>query len=489
MKCIKECAGALKRNPYRSITKKDTKWKLTNNYFIRTRQKYPANDDQKRGRMSKKHVFVIGLDDFNRQKLRTLPLAEEIEFYTALTYRDIQSGRKLDIRKLIHLADHRIRGAGVSVDAIISFYDFPATLLVPVLAKRFDVPAPALEEILTCEHKLWSRMAQQKIIPGYLPRFFPFDPFDNGIAEKIPLRFPYWIKPVKSFLSYLAYKIESRADFDEALPEIRRKSVYFNEPFQHILELSGLPADKLDMKNSFIAENQLSGRMCTAEGYVYNGKAVVHGIIDSVREPGKSSFVRYEYPSTIPRKVQNRITSLACRIIEGIGLKQSTFNIEFFWNQNRNQIRLLEINPRISESHADLFEKVHGVSNLAILVDIALGNKPPAFENSGRYKAAAKFMHRVFEDGIVTNVPDEKVLRFIAKEIPGTVIKPAVKAGNRLSTLPFQDSYSYLLASIFIGGEDRADLQRKYRRCLELLNFEVVPADPHLVHIQQAAYS
>jgi hypothetical protein len=43
----------------------------------------------------------------------------------------------------------------------------------------------------------------------------------------------------------------------------------------------------------------------------------------------------------------------------------------------------------------------------------------------------------------------------------------------RLAELLEQDSYSYALCYLFIGGEDQKDLLDKYIRCQELLTFEI----------------
>jgi len=45
----------------------------------------------------------------------------------------------------------------------------------------------------------------------------------------------------------------------------------------------------------------------------------------------------------------------------------------------------------------------------------------------------------------------------------------------RLSSLKDQDSYSYEVAVLFIGGESTADLEAKYRHIVESLPLEFSP--------------
>ena len=423
--------------------------------------------------MSKKQIFIVGLDEFNRKKLERLPHAEWCEFHAALDFSDIRDVDRYDMAALIEKGTQRIEASRVKPDAIVAYYDFPATDLVPILSERFGTRAPTLEAVLKCEHKYWSRIIQQRVIEDCIPQFFSFDPFDAEAFDKIPLIPPFWIKPIKSFRSFLAHRINDVDEFQQVVPEIRENIHYMNEPFNYLFEAYPLPAEIGQMRDTCIAESVLSGSMCTVEGYVFDGAVVVYGVVDSVREQDRSSFARYEYPSGLPQEVQFRMADVARRAITEIGLDNSPFNIEFFWDQTYNYVTLLEINPRISQAHTDLFEKVHGISHHAIMLDVALGRKPKPLEYTGEFARAANFMLRTYEDGLVKAVPTDEQLQRAATEIPGAIVKLRVKPGQRLSELSGQDSYSYELANIYIGGRDQLELLGKYHRCLEMLRFDI----------------
>ena len=113
----------------------------------------------------------------------------------------------------------------------------------------------------------------------------------------------------------------------------------------------------------------------TVEGYRTAGRSHVYGIVDSLHYPGTSSFLRYQYPSQLPEEVRRRLATLSERVIDQIGLDQMTFNIEYFRDPETDRVRLLEVNPRHSQSHALLFERVDGVSNHELLVQ---RRAPPA---------------------------------------------------------------------------------------------------------------
>src|SRR5690606_4021588 len=148
----------------------------------------------------------------------------------------------------------------------------------------------------------------------------------------------------------------------------------------------------------------MTGDQCTVSGYVYNGEVTCYGVVDSVNYTGTSSFECYEYPSTLPARVQDRLKDLSSRIIGHLNLDCSTFNIEYFYNPASDTIGLLEINPRISQSHANIYEKVDGLPNHELVVDLALGRKPRWQERQGPFKKSAKFFIRSFErDAVVRN--------------------------------------------------------------------------------------
>ncbi|TGC09100.1 ATP-grasp domain-containing protein [Methanolobus halotolerans] len=421
----------------------------------------------------KMNVFIVGMDRFNLKKLQRVPEAEECEFHAALYIDEIRNISQYDMDALIDKAEQRIKSTPGGIHAIVSYFDFPATDLIPILAEKFGVPGPDLECILKCQHKYWSRYEQKKIIPGHIPEFCPFDPFEDDPFSSINLELPFWIKPFRSFRSFLAFKITTKEQFYEYIDEIRENVSYIHEPFLYILKVHEIPDEIANMKESCIAEKPISGHQCTLEGYVFNKKVVIYGIVDSIKDQYFFSFLRYEYPSCLPDEVQNRMVDVCSRFIKHIGLDNSAFNVEFFYNQANDEVYLLEINSRISQSHADLFEKVHGMSHHRVMLQIALGREPDPLGQNGEFRYAAKFMYRTFEAGKVQRVPSEEEIDEVIKEIPGTIIKTRVVEGQRLSELQMQDSYSYELADIFVGAQNRDELVDKYNYILERIPFSI----------------
>ena len=425
--------------------------------------------------MTKKNVFFVGLDDFSRQTLAMLPQARECEFHAALTIEEIREVDSYDIDRLVETAAERMANCDGGPHGVASFFDFPGTIISAILAQRFGLPGPSLESLLKLEHKYWSRLEQQKVIPDHIPAFRAFDPFDDAAFDKLDLIPPFWIKPIKSFRSYLAFDIQSARQFRDVMQICREKAGQITDPFRHIMDEYGMPPELAAMPETFIAESPIGGAQCTLEGYVHQGQVVVYGAVDSVREPDGHSFSRYEYPSFLPLEIQHRMIDVARSAVTQTGYDNAPFNVEFFYDQTAQHIWLLEVNPRASQSHADLFHKVNGVPHMSVIVDLALGRKPKPMDRRGKWNVAAHLFLRHVGEGKVVRVPQQKAVDHLRKRQPDTRIKIEVARNQSLSELRNQDSYSYELAHVYIGGRDRAEILDKYDEALAMLQFEVEP--------------
>jgi biotin carboxylase len=173
--------------------------------------------------------------------------------------------------------------------------------------------------------------------------------------------------------------------------------------------------------------------------------------------------------------VKERIREATDSLLPQLGYDNATYNVEYFFQPKTEKLMLLEINPRLSQSHSDMFEKVDGASNFQIMLELALGREPDFPLRRGHYGCAAKFHVRVFEDGIVTHVPDSDDIQRIQEEFPETLIDLKVEQGTRLSDMIEQDSYSYDIAHVHVGARDRKALLDTYNRILQALHFEFDP--------------
>lgn len=422
--------------------------------------------------MEKLTVLVIGLDPFHLEHVKHVRDAEHYDFQGLLDVHEVVKPVDYPFEGMLDKAEARAREFP-EVAGIITHWDFPASTMLPILCQRLGLHSASIEAVLKCEHKYWSRLEQQAVIPELVPEFCAIDPFAEDPAAQIEIDYPFWLKPVKGFSSHLGFRIDTREDFDRAIPIIRRHIRRIGEPFNVALSYAELPPEiqKID-GNCCIAEQIIKGKQCGIEGFVHNGRFAVHGAVDTVKDPKLWSFTRYEYPSSWPERIQTRMYQAAEKLMNHIGFDNSPFGVEFFWNEENDDLGILEVNTRISQSHSDQFIKVEGASNHQVAIDVALGREPAFCRDEGKYAVAAKFMLRRYADAVVTRAPSQEEVAAAARSEPDCFIELEVNEGDQLSELRDQDSYSFELANIWLGAQAQDELLDKYRKVAERLPFE-----------------
>ncbi|HVG32164.1 MAG TPA: ATP-grasp domain-containing protein [Pyrinomonadaceae bacterium] len=370
----------------------------------------------------------------------------------------------LDILALIEQTIERHSRSNLS--GVTCAVGYPGMSVASIIAKHFNLPGPDIECVLMCEHKYYSRIAQQSLVPHAVPPFQLIDPHNpNQLKEEIG--FPLFLKPVKSCFSINAHRVDSAS-------ELRRYAAQsllpqgFLKPFNDLLKTY----TEYEWDGSYLlAESLLTGRQVSLEGYVYRGRVHTLGIIDSVMYPGTISFKRFEYPSSLSAGVQERMARIAETFIEGIGYDNALFNIEFMYDPATDLIRIIEINPKIASQFPDLFEKVDGTNTYSVLLSLALGVEPVFTRRKGDFKLAASCVLRTFEDQRVLAVPNVEQIASLTEKFPDSRIEICAVAGKKLSEV-MQDGKSYRYGLINIGADSPEELEAKFQFLKGSLDFQ-----------------
>lgn len=104
----------------------------------------------------KKHIFIPALEEQQRIELETPRNAEELSFHGLLDVSTLVEPKTFSFNEILVKARHELREMKQftgSIDGIVAHWDFPTSVLVPLLCQDFDLPAPTLESVLKCEHK------------------------------------------------------------------------------------------------------------------------------------------------------------------------------------------------------------------------------------------------------------------------------------------------------------------------------------------------
>jgi len=421
-----------------------------------------------------KNVFVPALTDMQRTEIGTVDVPGGMSLHGLLDYDTLISAESFDFDDLLDRCRARLREFPDRVDAIIAHWDFPTSVIVPILAAEHGLPSPSLESVLRTEHKLWSRVLQREVVPECVPAFCAFDPFAPDALDTIDLPFPFWVKPIKSHSSQLGFEVSDADEFAAAIERIRAEIGRIADPFDQALARVTVPEEvRVAGGRTCLAEQIVTGTQAAPEGSMFRGEYRVHGVFDMRKDAAGHSFDHLDYPArTVPEDIQQQMIEVTERYLRHVGFDNGCFNSEFMWDADTGKLWLIEVNTRISQSHSDLFVKVDGISNHAVAIGVALGQAPEMPHRKGEFPVAAQCFVPRYEDGVVTRVPGEAEIEALRRWFPGTIVHLDVAVGDRLSELANQDAYRYKLATLYLGAADSDALEQRYRDCLDALSFE-----------------
>lgn len=357
---------------------------------------------------------------------------------------------------------------------ITTYWDFPSSCLAPILAEELALLTPGLRPVAAFEHKYWSRTLQSDVAPEDTPAFAAVDVHAPDADVRAPLAYPFWLKPIKSYSSHLGFRIGGSDDLEHAVGVMRRRIGRLGEPFQQVLDRTDVPDEVAGIGGGWaIAEGIIDGHQCTLEAHVHRGELTVHGLFDIARRDNGSTFVNYTYPSRLPERARARMRAVAADLVAHSGYDDAVLNIEFFYDEDADRTWILEVNPRISQEHADLMAWVDGTTNLEVMARTALGDDPGLEPGDGRCGAAGKFFDRHEHDAVVARVPTPDEVAALEEAYAPATIRIEVAEGDRLSELEDQESYSFELAHVYLGARDHDALHATYDEVAAALTFDL----------------
>tara|TARA_Y100000768_G_C23982423_1_gene686650 strand:+ start:1236 stop:2525 length:1290 start_codon:yes stop_codon:yes gene_type:complete len=425
---------------------------------------------------NKKNVLVIGADSFHTKQLEKLAHKKKYQIDTSLGIEELKEAAlkdKKEWKDYLQSIEQKVKKG--AYDGVMAYWDFPSTLLRSYFVDKYSFPGASFLSTLKCEHKYWSRKLQKNLIAEYTPEFELIDLENTESIGAKKLSYPYWLKPIKSLSSQLAFKINNPEEEKNIIALLRKKKNPLANVFSFFVNQVNLPKDiPTDTSRYFLAEECLTGNQFTVEGYVFNGKVHGYAIFDNINDKSDCSFIGYEYPSQLTSDIKQSMIDISEKIMLGVGYNNAPFNIEFFYDQKTKRLVVLEINPRVSQSHTLPIQYVDNISNLEISCELALGQKPDELVRKGQFKYSGKFFIRAYSDGVVAGMPSSSTLSKLRKKFPGLKIKFPIDLGMKLSDLKEQDSYSFELALLYLGDKTHQALLDQYKEIKKHLNFQIV---------------
>ncbi len=367
-------------------------------------------------------------------------------------------------------ADKLVKKYRGRIDGVISNNEQFGALIAAVVAQRLGLPGTDPAVVIAAQHKYYARCLQQKIVPEATPRFSVF-PYQMKTAAEVGMPFPLYVKPVKATYSVLARRVDNFAELQSHLRFNPLETLIIRKLVKPFNDLMARHTPFTIDAHHLIAEEVMEGVQVNIDGYVYNGKVHVLGIVDEVMYPGTQAFARFEYPSRLPPEVLARMTALTEKLFTGIDYGHGFFNVELIYEPGTGRIQIIEINPRMASQIVNLYRRVDGYDPHEVLIDLALGNAPRVAQGEGEFGAAASFVFRRFDGRAVTRVPGRAQIASVTKRYPDARLMLYLKRGASLAReMKWLGSHRY--AVLNLGGASAEDLHQRYQEIRRVLAFE-----------------
>ncbi len=404
-----------------------------------------------------RRVRIVFPTEWDRKQLVARPELWQSDFELSLgAPSDADCRYDFDVLGYVDDAIASWRG---DIDGVLSSSDYPGATVAGAIATGLGLPGSTPGALLAAAHKILSRRVQAAIVPEATPAFWALDP-DAEDPVPADLTFPCFVKPAKGAFSMFARRVDSPERLRLLLTS-RDVATYRRDFLRIYADLVSRYADPGVDARAFIAESLLTGELVTLEGYCTANDVVVLGIVDSLRDPATQSFSGFVYPSALDEAVQRRMADACRRLVRGLDLRWTFFNVELMWDPVAQRLGIIEVNARLCGQFADLYEKVHGVHSYRLALELACGAVPRWQRGRGPYDVAASFPLRVYRPVRVTRAPDPEALAAAEALGAGTRVWTEVATGDVLEDFASEDGASCRYAVVNLGAADRTALDAR----------------------------
>lgn len=355
-------------------------------------------------------------------------------------------------------------------NAVVSNHEQFGALAAAMLAERMGWPGTPVNAVLACQHKLHARQVLAQVCPEANVAFQVLDAQYGGDVPN-NLSYPLFVKPVKAAFSVLARVVHSREELHAhtrfgawELWVIR----HLVEPFERIFQKRLGPAQTA---HRMMVEEPVNAAQYNLDGYVWQGKAEMFGVVDAVMYPGTQAFMRWDYPSVLRQEVQQQALEVAQVFLAAIGFTHGLFNMEFFHDQTTGRLSVIEFNPRMAAQFSDLYLRVNGLDLHACALALAHGKDPMTVTRvASTAGAASSLVYRTFSPDQPCPMPGPAQVKQFAADFPDGMLLPFPKdKGSTARDFKWLGSYRYGI--VHLGGRDAADLRQRADAASALLGW------------------
>ncbi len=425
---------------------------------------------------STKNILVLFDADWDRGQLKKAAQraggAPYRFFYEGFDLFSFPSNAQLltfDVFRFVDKLERKYRD--LPLHGITSSNEQFGALVGALLARKLGLPGADPKSLIAAQHKYVARRILEREVPEANVAFHAF-PYTFQSSDEIPLKFPYYVKPVKAAYSVLARRVDN---FDEL-----QQHMTFHPWEKYIIKRLVRPFNDVVRKLTdfdvdahwMLAEELIDGHQVNVDGVVINGEIHMLGIVDAVMYPGTDQFMRFEYPTRLPADHAAKARAAAKKIIGALGIDHGLFNVEMRVCRTTGTCRMIEVNPRMAAQFSDLYEKVDGINLHDVALKIAVDEMPDLTPARGKYTMATSFVFRKFDGTPLAEPPGHEKLKWLQEFDPDAFLAMFIKTGGGLKReMKWLGSHRY--ATLNMGGHSEQHLNEKYETVKLRLGFEV----------------
>ena len=285
---------------------------------------------------------------------------------------------------------------------------------------------PVESAYIACDKVVFRQFLHEKGFP--VPKAFPVTAAFQIDADFFKRQ--WIIKPDRSSGSKGVFILNSRADFQQHLPET----------------LSFSP------QNRGIIEEFINGFQGTYEGIVKNGELVLTFVLDrQTVNPPYVTTSGHHIPTRLPSYLQDRLSSVLKNILKTLRITDATFDCDFV--ATKDEVYIIEFTPRMGgNSISTLLKKATGFDLIEYSVRQTCGDSIDLPERID-IKPMSVVLLGVIEKGLLYY--DQEEVEALKKEKWVDLISFDVGFGEPV--LPFING-RHRIGEAFVYGKDRDDL-------------------------------
>ena len=246
-------------------------------------------------------------------------------------------------------------------------------LIAAALCEECNLFGPNFTGTFHCHHKYYTRLLTDslEVAPLLL----------KDLENYIISEYPFYLKDPCSILGNLGFYIQDKNDFEKAKILIQK---YLPINHHYFLPLIKRYLNTKNYSYAFspmmMIEPIVKQEQFTIEGFVRNKEVKYIAVTDTHFYKNTRIFDHFSLPTKISPKVIEKTKIKLTHYIEKLGLNNTFFNAEFFYNKNNTT--LIEINPRSAACFKNLYQEVYGFDiiaagqNLCLNQNISLNTIP-----------------------------------------------------------------------------------------------------------------